>query len=40
MMKISSIFYFLADLHARTGWDPDVGAAFKKIGDQFRDAGF
>ena len=31
-MKISSIFYFLADLHAKTGWDPDVGAAFKKIG--------
>ena len=39
-MKISSIFYFLADLHDKTGFDPDVGTALRKIGDQFRDAGF
>lgn len=37
---ISRIFYFLADLHDKTGWDPDVGAAFRNIGDQFKDAGF
>lgn len=37
---ISKIFYFLADLHDKTGWDPDVGAAFRNIGDQFRDACF
>lgn len=37
---ISTIFYFLADLHSITGWDPAVGEAFKNIGDQFYEAGF
>ena len=37
---ISKIFYFLADLHSITGWDPAVGEAFKNIGDQFKEAGF
>ena len=36
---ISTIFYFLADLHIKTGWDPAVGEAFKNIGDQFAEAG-
>lgn len=33
MEIISKIFYFLADLHENTGWDPAVGAAFREIGD-------
>lgn len=28
---ISNIFYFLADLHSMTGWDPAVGETFGEI---------
>ena len=32
---ISNIFYFLADLHEKTGWDLAVAEVFREIGDQF-----
>lgn len=36
---ISNIFYFLAGLHSKTGWDPAVGEAFENIGNLFAEAG-
>lgn len=37
---LSKIFIALGALHTENGWDPDVGAAFTKMGEALAECGW